>query len=94
MSCIVAAAICHPPYTVCSREHYLIYRGPTSLREPIYAESPADEEENTPLIDAMDLDGMPMVTNAIKRELDYLDIYRLQLLPVCYCPADENEHLY
>ncbi|GAB1073115.1 MAG: hypothetical protein SAqTSA_32170 [Shewanella algae] len=42
----------------------------------------------------MDLDGMPMVTNAIKRELDYLDIYQLQLLLVCYCPADESEHLY
>ncbi|WP_223828845.1 hypothetical protein [Shewanella algae] len=94
MSCIVAAVICHPPYTVCSREHYLIYRGPTSSREPIYAESPADEEENIPLIDAMELDGMPMVTNAIKRKLDYLDIYRLQLLPVCYCPADDSEHLY
>ncbi|WP_447078040.1 hypothetical protein [Shewanella algae] len=47
-----------------------------------------------PLIDAMDLDGMPMIMNTIKRELDYLDIYRLQLLPDCYCPADESEHLY
>ncbi|MGX2954231.1 hypothetical protein ACWAU3_16375 [Shewanella sp. JL219SE-S6] len=36
------------PYTACSREHYLIYRGPTSSREPIYAESPADEEGNIP----------------------------------------------
>ncbi|WP_345843984.1 hypothetical protein [Shewanella algae] len=86
--------MCHPPYTACSREHYLICRCPTSLREPIYAESPADEEENIPLIDAMDLDGMPVIMNAIKRELDYLDIYRLQLLPVCYCHADESEHLY
>ncbi|BCV45894.1 hypothetical protein I6M54_14655 [Shewanella algae] len=51
------------PYTACSRDHYLIYRDPTSLREPIYAESPADEEENIPLIDAMDLDGMPMRAN-------------------------------
>lgn len=82
------------PYTACSKEHYLIFQYPTSLREPIYAESPADVEENIPLIDAMELDGMPMVTNAIKRELDYLDIYQQQLLPVCYCHADESEHSY
>ncbi len=82
------------PSCVCSRDHYLIYRDPTSFKAPVRAESPAEPDEGVPLIDAMELDGLPMVSSSIKRELEYLDLYQLQLVPANYTHADNTEHPY
>ncbi len=82
------------PSCVCSRDHYLIYRRPTSFKAPVRVESPAEPDEGVPLIDAMELDGLPMVSSSVKLVLEYLDLYQLQLVPANYTHADSTEHLY
>lgn len=82
------------PSCVCSRDHYLTAMAPTTFKAPVRAESPAEPDEGVPLIDAMELDGLPMVSSVVKQELEYQDLYQLQLVPAMYTHADNTEHLY
>lgn len=82
------------PYIACSKSHYLIYRDPISIKFHLQAESPSDPDEEDRLIDAMNVDGTPMVSLKIKECLDYFTLYQLQLLPTSYTHADNSEHIY
>ncbi|MFV7710845.1 hypothetical protein [Shewanella algae] len=82
MSCNVAAVICHPPYTVCSREHYLIYRGPTSLREPIYAESPAIPFTKRRMFEVKGMRSTYIVHESVAERLIALNANGLHIVPL------------
>ena len=82
------------PYIACTKEHYLIYRNQTSFYAFAQIESPADEKDNIPLIEAMEVSGGPLISSRIKDTLMYFDIYKLQLLPAIYTHSDNVEHIY
>ncbi|MGR6838495.1 hypothetical protein ACU5DF_05015 [Aliivibrio wodanis] len=82
------------PYCACSKSHYFIYREPLSMKMVVLAESSGEPKDNIPLIEAMEMDGDPLLSKRVKQVLEFFDLYRFQLQPAIYTHADDTEHFY
>ncbi|CED56722.1 putative uncharacterized protein [Aliivibrio wodanis] len=82
------------PYCACCKDHYFIYQNPLSLKMAVQAESSGELEDNIPLIEAMEMDGDPLLSKRVKQVLEFFDLYCFQLQPAIYTHADDTEHFY
>ncbi|MGR6838498.1 hypothetical protein ACU5DF_05030 [Aliivibrio wodanis] len=82
------------PYCACCKDHYFIFQNPLSLKMAVQAESSGELEDNIPLIEAMEMDGDPLLSKRVKQVLEFFDLYCFQLQPAIYTHADDTEHFY
>ncbi|UUM32474.1 imm11 family protein [Vibrio japonicus] len=82
------------PYVADTKSHYLMLQSPASLKRPIQVETAADPNDSIPLIEAMAAPSDPVISERVKKVIEYFDLYKVQLFPAIYTHNDESEYSY